>query len=196
MGISRWIVATGQRRVGLGVLVVLTIPLLAVACMSVDEEFPLTTSAEIPPNMTQAEVEAVMGGMAKVDSEMTEAMPASTEPAEQVSVGSFRDADSFHRGAGRAAIYTLSSGETLLRLEEFMVTNGPGLHVLLSRHSNPGSRSEVKDQGYLDLGRLKANIGDQNYEIPSGTDLSAYGSVVIYCMPFHVIFSVASLSSS
>jgi len=29
--------------------------------------------------------------------------------------------------------------------------------------------------------------------IPANTDLSAYGSVVIYCVPFRVIFSVAPL---
>ena len=47
--------------------------------------------------------------------------------------------------------------------------------------------------GFVDLGKLKGNRGNQNYEIPDGVDVAAQGSVVIYCMPFHVIFSVASL---
>jgi hypothetical protein len=50
--------------------------------------------------------------------------------------------------------------------------------------------------GYLDLGSLKGNIGNQNYEIPAGTDISEYQSVVIYCLPFHVIFSTATISAS
>ena len=90
----------------------------------------------------------------------------------------------------------MPGGEYLLRLEEFKVTNGPDLRVLLSAHPDPMSRSEVKDDGYVELGKLKGNIGNQNYEIPSGVDISGYRSVVIYCKPFHVIFSVAPLSAA
>ena len=45
----------------------------------------------------------------------------------------------------------------------------------------------------MSLGRLKGNIGAQNYEIPAGTDLAAYRSVVIYCQRFHVVFATATL---
>ena len=107
--------------------------------------------------------------------------------------GSLRDADSFHKGSGNATIYELPDGSRFLRLEEIDVTNGPDLHVLLSAHPNPDSRNEVKDLGYVDLGKLKGNIGNQNYEIPAELDVAAYSSVVIYCQPFHVIFSVAPL---
>lgn len=47
---------------------------------------------------------------------------------------------------------------------------------------------------FLDLGELKGNVGSQNYEIPAGTDLSIYNSVVIYCQPFHVVFATATLT--
>ncbi|MCH7583000.1 MAG: DM13 domain-containing protein [Acidobacteria bacterium] len=57
--------------------------------------------------------------------------------------------------------------------------------------ADPRGRDDIT--GYVDLGGLKGNIGDQNYEIPSGNDVSGYGSVVIYCRPFQVIFSVAIL---
>ena len=46
---------------------------------------------------------------------------------------------------------------------------------------------------YVDLGKLKGNIGDQNYIVPCDVDDSAFGSVVTYYVPFHVIFSVATL---
>ena len=42
-------------------------------------------------------------------------------------------------------------------------------------------------------GSLKGNIGNQNYEIPVNVDVTGYGSVVIYCAPFHVIFATAPL---
>jgi len=73
------------------------------------------------------------------------------------------------------------------------VTNGPELHVILAPHPNPESRGDVTAAGYVDLGKLKGNIGDQNYAIPENVDLPGVGSVVIYCKPFHVIFSVATL---
>ena len=111
-----------------------------------------------------------------------------------VATGTFRDADSFHKGSGQATVYDLGAEQHVLRLEEFRVTNGPDLHVLLSVHPDPATRSEVMDQGYLELGKLKGNLGNHNYEVPSGTEATRYRSVVIYCKPFHVIFSVASLT--
>jgi hypothetical protein len=45
----------------------------------------------------------------------------------------------------------------------------------------------------IDLGKLKGNLGDQNYEIPLDVNPADYQSVVIYCQPFHVVFSVAQL---
>ena len=105
--------------------------------------------------------------------------------------GQFKDADSFHKGSGTGTIYQLPDGSHLLRLEDFTVTNGPDLHVLLASSPSPTGRADLED--YVDLGSLKGNIGNQNYEIPAGTDLSQFKSVVIYCEPFHVVFSTAAL---
>ena len=174
----------------------------------VDEEFPFALSAVVPPNMTRADIEKVMEGMAKIDQEMDEAMPASMmkpvddeQPttagtqlaAVQLKIGELRDADSFHKGSGQAIIYRGPDGSHLLRLENLSVTNGPDLHVLLSPHPDPQSHGEVKQPGYVDLGKLKGNKGNQNYEIPAEVDVSIQGSVIIYCKPFSVIFSVAPL---
>ena len=54
----------------------------------------------------------------------------------------------------------------------------------------------MKSFGYVNIGKLKGNKGNQNYPIPDEVDVSIQGSVVIYCVPFHVIFSVASLRDS
>ena len=51
----------------------------------------------------------------------------------------------------------------------------------------------MKLPGYLDLGKLKGNRGNQNYPIPADVDISIFNSVVIYCKPFAVVFSVATL---
>ena len=203
MRVLRWLVATPLRKGALGAFVVIAVPVLALAWYlgspllfdkTVNEEFPLTVSAVIPENMSRSEVEAVMEGIAKVESDMTETMPATMVSARRTSTGSFRDADRFHNGSGSATIYAISDDEYLLRVEEFRVTNGPALHVLLSAHPDPRSRSEVKDDGYIDLGKLKGNVGNQNYPVPAGVDVSQYRSVVIYCKPFQVIFSVAPLN--
>src|SRR3989344_8701503 len=113
--------------------------------------------------------------------------PMTSEPAVALS-GAFQDADSFHQGSGKATIYALPDGKNIIRFEDFMVTNGPALSVYLV-HSTDGN----VDSGFLDLGTLKGNKGNQNYAIPAGTDLSSYGSVVIRCVPFRVTFATASL---
>ena len=113
-----------------------------------------------------------------------------------VKQGDFKDADSFHRGSGQAIIYTTPEGGHLLRLENLEVTNGPALHVVLSPHEDPTRSNEVLLEGYADLGDLKGNRGNQNYTIPADVDLSVIKSVVIYCKPFAVVFSVATLQGA
>ena len=121
-----------------------------------------------------------------------EASGASAEPV-LLSQGDFQGTDRLHQGEGQAKIYQLEDGSHVLRFENFSVTNGPDLHVLVSQHPDPTNREEVM-MGYLDLGELKGNLGDQNYTFPAGTDVSGFQSVIIYCEPFHVIFATASLS--
>ena len=110
-----------------------------------------------------------------------------------VAAGQFVGADDFHMGEGRAAVFEQGE-QRVLRFEDFSVTNGPDLHVILSKHEAPVDRADIGED-YLDLGSLKGNLGNQNYEVPAGVDLSQYQSVVIYCVPFHVVFATAELGS-
>ncbi len=122
----------------------------------------------------------------------TEADDAMADEWIVVVQGSFSDADSFHRGSGSATVFQMGD-ERVLRFEDFTATNGPDLHVILTRDPAPSSRAEVGDD-YVDLGSLKGNVGNQNYELPADLDLGEYQGVVIYCMPFHVVFATATLN--
>ena len=159
----------------------------------VDEAFPLAAMAVVPPGMTEERAEAEMRAAADENMpERAEPMPAAGPVA--VAAGNFRDADSFHRGQGTATIYRQADDTYLLRFEDFRVTNGPDLRVLLAAAANPQSRGELQEGGYVELAPLKGNIGSQNYPIPEGVDpVAEGGSVIIYCRPFQVIFSVAPL---
>jgi hypothetical protein len=197
-----------RKRLLIGIAVIILIPVLALAWWlgsplfinkTVEDEFPFAADAAVPANMTRDEVEKVMEVMSKVNAEMDEAMPdemMKQPSATAVKSGSFRDADSFHKGSGTATIYRGTDGSLLLRLEDFRVTNGPDLHVILTPHPDPRGRDDVMASGYVELGKLKGNIGNQNYAIPEGVDVAAQKSVVIYCKPFHVVFSVAMLQDA
>ncbi len=124
---------------------------------------------------------------------------ATAEPVVQAPVnsplvigqGQFVDGDTFHKGSGTATLFQGPDSAYLLRLDDFLVTNGPDLHVLLSTNPTPTDHASLDT--YLDLGSLKGNIGDQNYTLPTGTDATQYKSVIIYCLPFQIIFATATL---
>jgi hypothetical protein len=111
--------------------------------------------------------------------------------AAELARGAFTDADGFHKGSGTARVVSVPAGAEV-RFESFQVTNGPDLYVYLAVHPEPRSRAEV-DEGFVNLGRLKGNVGPQAYPVPAGTDPGRYRSVVIYCRAFHVVFSTATL---
>ena len=181
---------------------------------TVEEEFPFAFAAVVPVDMSRKAVDDTMAVIAKMDRDpVDEAMPqmmpeekgsetgAEEEKAEgetpqaavKLKSGEFRDQDGFHRGSGQAAVYRGPDGSYVLRIEEFKVTNGPDLHILLASHADPRRRDDLDGPGYIDLGQLKGNIGSQNYPLPDDLSLADHRSVVIYCKPFHVIFSVAPL---
>lgn len=107
--------------------------------------------------------------------------------------GSFITIDAIHSAEGTAAIYELPDGRRILRFEDFRSANGPDLHVYLSS-AVPKSTFAGLGEDAIHLGSLKGNVGSQNYDIPADADLSRYQSVVIYCVPFRVVFSSAELS--
>ena len=104
-----------------------------------------------------------------------------------LSVGAFVSHD--HPTAGTAKVLEVD-GQQFVRFEDLVTDNGPDLIVVLSR--NEASSPDVGDD-YLDLGALKGNIGNQNYEIPEGVDVADYRSVAVWCRRFSVSFGAAPL---
>ncbi|HKZ61849.1 MAG TPA: DM13 domain-containing protein [Nitrososphaera sp.] len=103
--------------------------------------------------------------------------------------GNFAGAgDGLHNAEGLAKVISLEDGSDVLRLEDLKVTNGPDLYVYLA--------TDMQASDFVDLGWLKANNGNQNYDIPEGTDLSKYNTVVIWCKAFSVFFGGAELTSN
>jgi hypothetical protein len=100
-----------------------------------------------------------------------------------------------HQTSGRATIYKAAEGKMYLRLSDFTTSNGPDVHVLLVKAEDKALEQEIA-KGNLDsveIGSLKGNQGDQNYDLPATADLNQYQAVVIYCERFHAIFGVARL---
>jgi hypothetical protein len=100
-----------------------------------------------------------------------------------------------HPTSGRATIYKSPDGKEYLRLSDFTTSNGPDVHVVLARADDPSLQQAIV-KGNLDsveLGTLKGNQGDQNYDLPATADLAKYSAVTIYCVRFHAIFGLARL---
>jgi hypothetical protein len=97
-----------------------------------------------------------------------------------------------HATSGRAAVLELADGRRFLRLDDLHTSNGPDLFVYLSTTAADGPRDGFDDD-FVSLGRLKANQGNQNYEIGAGVALDRYRSVVIWCRRFTYAFGAAPL---
>jgi len=100
-----------------------------------------------------------------------------------------------HQTSGRATIYKTPDGKQYLRLTDFTTSNGPDVHVVLARGDDKGLDHELVkgDLDIVELGLLKGNQGDQNYDLPASIDLTRYNAVTIYCERFHAVFGVARL---
>src|SRR5688572_13776139 len=129
----------------------------------------------------------------------SETVSAVQEP--QIASGAAREThrgsfvDRSHPSSGVATI-TTDGTRTFLRFEELRTDNGPDLFVYLSAGVTATSPVGALDDDFVDLGKLKGNIGSQNYEVPSGTDLAKYKTVVIWCRRFSTAFGASDLTAT
>jgi hypothetical protein len=102
-----------------------------------------------------------------------------------------------HETAGTARLVRLAEGRVQLLLENLVTSDGPDLHVWLTDQpvtSGVAGWRVFDDSRYVELGELKANRGDQVYDVPSGTSLNGLTSVTIWCKRFAISFGAAALA--
>lgn len=133
-----------------------------------------------------------------VNRQVNEALPPATAAAQGQAPSTTLATGAFHDGAhatsGTASLIDLGAGQRVLRLAGFSTSNGPDVRVLLGVAADAKDSDTVKQAGYVELGSLKGNVGDQNYDVPSDLDLSKYNSVTIWCNRFGVNFGTAPLA--
>jgi hypothetical protein len=133
-----------------------------------------------------------------IDSTVNESLAAAApaSPAEPLTLakGSFHS--NAHETIGDAAILSLADGRRILRLTNFSTSNGPDVRVYLVAASDVQDDATVKTAGFVELGPMKGNKGDQNYEVPASVDLAQYRTVTIWCKRFSVNFGSAPLAAS
>ena len=99
-----------------------------------------------------------------------------------------------HETKGTATIHDLGGGHRVLRLTAFATSNGPDVRVYLVAAGDASDNESVTKAGFVELGKLKGNEGDQNYDIPTDLDLTKYRAVTIWCHRFGVNFATAPLT--
>ena len=115
-----------------------------------------------------------------------------TDRSPIVATGNFIHAnpsDPVHWGRGKVSVFE----KTVFLEPDFEVGPGPKYHVYLVPKANVRVNGDVPDTKFVDLGRLRSFKGSQRYEIPAGTDLKNFPSVVIWCEAFGVLISPADL---
>ena len=99
-----------------------------------------------------------------------------------------------HETKGTATVYQLADGKRVLRFTDFETSNGPDVRVFLGMANDAIDNATVTKAGYVSLGPIKGNRGDQNYDLPADLDLSKIHSVTVWCNRFNVNFATASLA--
>jgi hypothetical protein len=145
--------------------------------------------------MSIQERDQIMATASKVNNSIDESMDqvqqqtqnnAATTTTNVLRTGSFVGVgDGIHNAEGTAKVIPLQDGSNILRLEDLRVTNGPDLYVYLA--------TDKSASDFVNVGKLKANNGNQNYDIPTETDLTKYDTILIWCRPFSVLFGSAEL---
>jgi hypothetical protein len=128
-----------------------------------------------------------------VNRHVNDTMPKaqSSSPPQPLVSGQFYSI--LHSTAGTATIYQMGDGTRVLRFTDFSTSNGPDVHVYLVAADDAKDVATVQRAGFIDLGVIKGNVGDQNYALGADLDLAKYRAVSIWCKRFSVNFGAAAL---
>jgi hypothetical protein len=133
-----------------------------------------------------------------IDSTVNESLAAATPSAvaEPVTLAEGMFHSNAHETTGNATILSLPDGRRILRLTNFSTSNGPDVRIYLVAAADVTDDETVKSTSFVELGPMKGNKGDQNYEVPATVDLASYRTVTIWCKRFSVNFGSAPLAAS
>ncbi len=123
--------------------------------------------------------------------EAAASMAASVDAPMPVLAGQFHS--NAHETKGKATIYRYADGRLVLRLTEFETSNGPDVQIYFVAANDVTENETVSKAGFVNLGAMKGNIGDQNYDVPMDLDLTKYRAVTVWCRRFSVNFGTAPL---
>lgn len=126
-----------------------------------------------------------------INQKVNEQFPTASAASSKLASGQFHNGA--HETKGTAAVFQLADGKKTLRLTDFATSNGPDVHVYLVAANDAKDAETVTKAGFIDVGSLKGNLGDQNYDLPAGVDLAKYRAVTIWCKRFSVNFGTAPL---
>lgn len=128
-----------------------------------------------------------------VNRHVDEAMPTvpAGSPAQALESGTFYGI--LHPTEGTATIYRMGDSTRVLRFTNFKTSNGPDVHVYMEVADDAKDNKSVLRAGFIDLGTIKGNIGDQNYTLGPNVDLSKYRAVSVWCKRFSVNFGTVPL---
>jgi len=131
-----------------------------------------------------------------INRRVQEKFPAAENSSSNVQAlesGSFHSI--LHPTQGTATIYRVGDGSRVLRFTNFSTSNGPDVHIYMVAADDANDAATVLHAGFIDLGSIKGNVGDQNYALGSDVDLSKYRAVSVWCKRFSVNFGTAPLRS-
>ena len=126
-----------------------------------------------------------------INQRVNEQFPTASAASNKLATGQFHSGA--HETKGTATLFQLADGKKMLRLTDFATSNGPDVHVYLVAADDAKDNDTVTKAGFVDIGSLKGNIGDQNYDLPANADLAKYRAVTIWCKRFSVNFGTAPL---
>jgi Electron transfer DM13 len=130
---------------------------------------------------------------ARAPEEQGPSQAAQAAPRTPVVVSSGRFHPVAHPGTGDAIVYRLEDGSHVLRLENLDIFNGPALYVYAVAAEDANDNETVLNAGFLNLGPLKGNKGNQTYELPAEFDPEKYRAISVWCRRFSVNFATAPL---
>ena len=145
--------------------------------------------ATIGKDMTQEEKDNIMKVFAQENSTINDEMAIPENQTNNMLAGNLIDAgDGFHMASGQVKVLQIPDETQILRFENLDVTNGPDLYVYLA--------TDTTAKDFVSLGRLKGNMGNQNYPIPENIDFEKYNKVLIWCQAFSTLFGSSKLSTT